>query len=113
MHLSALLEEGLGDGRDELQVELGRKEPTYFIAIAGISILETDKQGSRAWKSCLGAPGRAAAGASIWDSPLSGSQHGWNGVGSSGVLCCSPGGTNVVRHLSILRDFSFQKFQPI
>lgn len=26
MHLSALLDEGLGDGRAELQVELGRKE---------------------------------------------------------------------------------------
>lgn len=45
MHLSALLDEGLGDERAELQVEPGRKEPTHFAVMVGISSLEKDKQG--------------------------------------------------------------------
>lgn len=74
---------------------------------------QTSRAG-RVWKSCLGAPRRAGAGASISDSPAGGSQRAWDGLVSSGVLCCYPGGTNMVRqvrHFSIPRNFSFQKFQ--
>lgn len=112
MHLSALLDEGLGDWRAALQAELGRKEPTRFAVMVGISILEADEQGRQSVEILPWSPGRVGAGASISDSPAGGSE-GWGG-GSSGVLCCPPGGTNMVRqvrHFSVLSNFSFQRLQ--
>jgi len=90
------------------------KSFTHFAATVGISSLKTDEQGRQSVEICLGALSRAGAGASIPDSPAGGSQHVWDGVGSSGVLCCPPGGTSIarqVRHFSILRNFSIQKLQ--
>ena len=47
MHLSALLDEGLGDERAELQVELGRKEP-YALCCNGWDFQPGDRQARQA-----------------------------------------------------------------
>lgn len=64
MHLSAFLDEGLRDGRAELQVELGRKEPTHFAAMVGISSLQTDKWGRQSVEILPRSPRQGRAGAS-------------------------------------------------
>lgn len=64
-----MLDEGLGEARAGLQVELIRKEPTHSAAVVGISSLDTGKQSrqsveiqpwssrqSRGWSSILESP---------------------------------------------------------
>lgn len=97
-------------------MEPGRKEPTHFAAMVGISSLEKDKQGRQSveilpWSPRRGRGWSQHLGQSSWWFPAC---LGWGGELCGAVLCCSPGSTNMVRQVrqfSILKNFSLQKLQ--
>lgn len=67
--LSALLDEGLGEGRAGLQVGLGRKEPTHSAAMFGISSLDTGKQSRQSVEIQPQSSKQVKGWSSILDSP--------------------------------------------